>query len=121
MSRKPLGLAVALAAVCATALFCARTKTPFWYGHDATVEAAQVDASVFPFFAKWLSRSASDPLDYIVDKCRGHQLVIVGEQHYIKDYCQLFAKAVPASAPIAAESCAGEKIVRHGFSLWFAQ
>jgi len=95
MSRKSLGLAAALAAVGATALFCAKARAPFWYDHDATVEAAQVDASVFPFFSKWLSRSGSDPLDYVVDKCRSHQLVIVGEQHYIKDYCQLFAKAVP--------------------------
>ncbi len=95
MSRKSLALAAALAAACTAALFCARTKTPFWYGHDATVEAAQVDASVFPFFSKWLTRSGSDPLNYIVDKCRSHQLVIVGEQHYIKDYCELFAKAIP--------------------------
>ena len=95
MRRRPIVAAAALAAACLAALFCAKTQAPFWYGHDATVEAAQVDPSVFPFFTKWLARSGSDPLDYIVDKCRSHSLVIVGEQHYIKDYCELFAKAVP--------------------------
>jgi hypothetical protein len=95
MTRRPIRAAAVLAAACLAALSCARPKAPDWYGSGTAVEAAQVDPSTFPFFSKWLSRSGSDPLDYIVEKCRRHDLVIIGEHHYIKDYCELFARAVP--------------------------
>jgi hypothetical protein len=87
--------AAVLAAACLAAAACDRTKTPPWVGRDISVEAAQVEAAYFPFFAKWLSRTGSDPVAYIVEKCRAHELVIVGEHHYMKDYCELFARAVP--------------------------
>ena len=93
--RRSVIAVAALALAYFGAWACTRAKTPFWYGHDATVEAAQVDDSVFPFFSKWLARSGSDPLAYIVKKAKAHELVIVGEHHYIKDYCELFARAVP--------------------------
>jgi hypothetical protein len=77
------------------ALSCAKTKKPFWYKNDVLVEAARVDASYFPFFVEWLEKSGKNPVDYIVEKCKAHELVIVGEHHYVKNYCELFKQVIP--------------------------
>jgi hypothetical protein len=74
---------------------CSKVKKPYWVGGKTLVEASEVDDSYFPYFAKWLDRRAKDPVDYIAEKCRRHDLVIIGEHHYIKDYCELFRRAVP--------------------------
>ncbi len=59
------------------------------------IDVSGLDKNSYPAFGKWLDVSASTPVDYITKKCREHQLVIIGEQHYIYDYCELFIQAVP--------------------------
>ena len=52
---------------------------------------------MIPAFSNWLDGNGKDPVDYIVGKCRDHDLVIVGEHHYIKPYCELFTRALPGA------------------------
>ncbi len=74
---------------------CGNVKIPDWFKQDVLVEADQVDASSFPFFKKWLDRWGKNPLEYIVQKSKNHELVIIGEHHYIKDYLELVKQAIP--------------------------
>ncbi len=59
------------------------------------VEISRLTGSDYRGLAEWLDGSAEDPVSYIVEKCREHQLVIIGEQHCIKDYVELFIRAIP--------------------------
>jgi hypothetical protein len=61
------------------------------------LEASAIEAASFPRFTNWLDKNGEYPVDYIVDKCREHSLVIVGEHHYIKSYCELFKQALPGA------------------------
>jgi hypothetical protein len=70
------------------------------FGQDATqkpaapfIEVSGIDASRISGFAKWLDEKGMDPVEYVVGKCREHQLVIVGESHYVKDQVEFFSKA----------------------------
>ncbi len=80
----------------------------------APVEVADIHASKFPAFVKWLEEKAIDPVEYCVEKCKTHQIVILGEPHYKKDYLELF-KQVAIEAyhkagvrVIAMEACNAE-------------
>jgi len=99
----------------------AQADKPSQAGQKVSVEASEIDVSSFPRFTGWLDKSGRNPVDYFVDACRKHELVIVGEQHYIKDYCELFKQALPAVYEkagvrvVALEVCnaeSNEKIAR---------
>ena len=66
-------------------------------GQDTLIEASAIDASMIPAFSNWLDGNRKDPVDYMVGQVPGHDLVIVGEHHYIKPYCELFTRALPGA------------------------
>lgn len=44
---------------------------------------------------EWLRKNGRDPVDYIVDAAKNHQVTIFGEQHWRKDYLLLLNRIVP--------------------------
>jgi hypothetical protein len=59
------------------------------------LDVAGLGAASFPSYARWLDASGTAPLEYIVRTCLAHQVVILGEHHYIKDYLELVRQAIP--------------------------
>jgi len=70
-------------------------KTFRWTELGALVEASEIDASQYPVFTKWLDESGKPPLDYALEKCREHQIVVLGELHGQKDYVDFFLQLIP--------------------------
>lgn len=66
-----------------------------WMELGDKVEASEIDSSQYPFFSKWLDEFGKTPLDYALEKCREHQVVIFGELHGAKDYLDFFLKLIP--------------------------
>ena len=66
-----------------------------WMELGDKVEASEIDASQYPVFTKWLDEFGKTPLDYALEKCREHQVVIFGELHGAKDYLDFFLKFIP--------------------------
>jgi len=70
-------------------------KKPGWMELGALVEASKIDASQYPFFSKWLDEFGKTPLDYALEKCAKHQIVVFGELHGRKDYVDFFLQLIP--------------------------
>jgi len=70
-------------------------KASRWTELGALVEASEIDASQYPVFTKWLDESGKTPLDYALEKCREHQIVVFGELHGQKDYVDFFLQLIP--------------------------
>ncbi len=70
-------------------------EKPGWMELGSLAEASDIPASQYPVLADWLEKNGKSPLDYAVEKCREHQIVIFGELHGIKDYLDLFHQIIP--------------------------
>ena len=66
-----------------------------WMELGDKVEASEIEPSQYSFFNKWLDKFGKEPLDYALEKCREHQVVIFGEQHGVKDYLDFFLRLIP--------------------------
>lgn len=66
-----------------------------WLELGSRVEASDIDPALYPQLADWLEKNGKSPLEYIIEKCKKHQLVIFGELHGIKDYTDLFLQIIP--------------------------
>jgi hypothetical protein len=60
-----------------------------------TIKASDLNQSHYAEYVDWLGKWGRPPVHYIVEKCKEHQLVIIGEQHNILEYCNLFRQALP--------------------------
>jgi hypothetical protein len=80
-----------------SSLSAARTDAVSRQEEKTLREASGIKASSFPLFTGWLDNNGKNPVDYIIEVCRVHDLVIVGEHHYIKNYCELFKQALPGA------------------------
>jgi len=69
-------------------------KRPQWRELGATVEASEIDSSQYPIFTRWLDEFGKVPINYALEKCREHQVVIFGELHGIKDYLDFFLELI---------------------------
>jgi hypothetical protein len=70
-------------------------KQPRWLELGDKVEASEIDPSQYPVFTRWLDEHGKSPLEYALDKCREHQVVIFGELHDTKDYLDFFLQLIP--------------------------
>jgi hypothetical protein len=74
---------------------CRADEKPPWVKQKTMVEAAKVDPSLYPLFTRWLGRHAKAPVEFIVQACRKHNLVVIGEHHYVRNYLALVRDALP--------------------------
>ncbi|ODS35243.1 MAG: hypothetical protein A7315_01975 [Candidatus Altiarchaeales archaeon WOR_SM1_79] len=75
--------------------FCDNQKKPSWMKEDSLIEASEIDISSYFFFIRWLDKYGKDPIQYVVEKCKEHQVVIFGEVHGIKEYLDMFNLIIP--------------------------
>lgn len=80
-------------------------KTPRWLELGDKVEASEINPSQYPVFSKWLDEHGKSPLDYAIEKCREHQVVIFGEMHGTKDYLDFFLQLIPEAYHKAGMRC----------------
>ncbi|MBN2286134.1 MAG: hypothetical protein JXI43_06780 [Tissierellales bacterium] len=65
-----------------------------WYDLSLTVEASQLDTADYLIFQKYLDESSQEPSQYVVEKCKKHQIVILGEIHHQKEYLDFFKRTI---------------------------
>ncbi len=74
---------------------CRRVERPWWVKQGVAVDASRVEPADFPKLTGWLDKHGKAPLEFIVQACREHQVVVIGEHHYIKDYLELVRDVLP--------------------------
>jgi hypothetical protein len=76
---------------------CAQEKQQLlsWYDMGIVMEADRIDSTDYPIFTQYLDESGKEPTEYVVQKCKEHQLVILGETHHRKEYLNFFKKVLP--------------------------
>ncbi|MEW6364925.1 MAG: hypothetical protein AB1714_09830 [Acidobacteriota bacterium] len=70
-------------------------EKPGWMELGSRVEASEIPVSQYAALAAWLDSNGRSPLEYVIEKCRTHQIVIFGEPHGVKDYMDLFLQLIP--------------------------
>ncbi len=98
MYKKPMTAILGMILTIGTTAFlsaCRSEEAAPWVKQKAMMEAAKINASEYPLFTKWLARHAMSPVEFIVDACKKHELVVIGEHHYIKDYLELVRDVLP--------------------------
>lgn len=66
-----------------------------WYDMGILMEASFIDSTDYPIFLDYLDESGEDPEDYIVKKCKEHQIVILGEMHHQRETQLFFHDIIP--------------------------
>jgi hypothetical protein len=64
-------------------------------------------------YADYLKANAMSPVDYVVDKFRTHDLVMLGEAHQIREDCQLVAQLVEPLYRRAGVKMLAMEIIKH--------
>ncbi len=57
----------------------------------APVEVGEVEEIDHSPFLAYLSREAKSPAEYVISKFEGHDVVILGEQHEVRENCELIS------------------------------
>lgn len=65
------------------------------YDLGLLVEASKIDTSDYSIFRQYLDKAGQDPTNYVVEKCKKHQIVILGEMHHQKEILDFFKKIIP--------------------------
>lgn len=66
-----------------------------WQNLDILIEASDIDTSDYSVFTDYLKQFGQDPAEYLVDKCKKHQLVILGESHHRIEYERFMRDIIP--------------------------
>lgn len=66
-----------------------------WDNLDILLEASDIDSSDYDIFVDYLDNYGQEPTDYIVEKCKTHQLVILGEWHHLIEYERFVRDIIP--------------------------
>jgi hypothetical protein len=90
-------LLIFLVTLCLAGLFfrCKDQKTPEWLLKNADIDITKIDASDHPIFSQWLTKNGKAPLEYAIEKCKEHQIVVFGEVHVKKDYLDFLLNLIP--------------------------
>lgn len=59
---------------------------PQWLNSDQPIEKDMVSENDEAYLAGWIKENSAPAIDYLVNKCKEHQLVIIGEQHNIAEH-----------------------------------
>lgn len=85
-----------LGTLCSVGFYCCKNeKKPDWLGKNTIVDITKINDSLFPVFTKWLQKNSKDPLEYAIEKCKKHQIVVFGEVHVKKDYLDFLLELIP--------------------------
>ncbi len=70
-------------------------KKSRWMEMGGAVDVYEIDQSQYSVFSSWLDTNGRTPIDYAVEQCRHHQIVIFGETHGDKDNLDFLNALVP--------------------------
>ncbi|UCC39953.1 MAG: hypothetical protein JSV96_00365 [Candidatus Aminicenantes bacterium] len=73
----------------------AQEKSFSWYEMGLLMEASQLDTADYPIFKDYLDKFGQEPTNYVIEKCKKHQIVILGEIHHRIENLSFFKKIIP--------------------------
>jgi len=76
-------------------LYSHAQEKPYWLRKHTFVDVSKIEKSHYPIFTQWLNEHGKTPIEYAVEKCMKHQIVIFGEVHGIKDYLNRLNQLIP--------------------------
>jgi len=76
-------------------LYIHAQEKPYWLQKYTFVDVSKIEKSHYTIFTQWLDEQGKTPIEYAVEQCLKHQIVIFGEVHGIKDYVDLFNQLIP--------------------------
>ncbi len=72
---------------------------------SSLVEVSSLEQSDHDTFAKWLDKNGKDPVDYVVEVAKKHQITIFGEVHHIQDNLLFLNRIIPELYHRAGVTC----------------
>lgn len=97
-------LTLALLGVASSIGVCQPTA-PDWVCRQAVVDVSDVKDGDLSNLANWVEAHGKSPLDFLVDKCKEHPLVILGEMHECRDNLLFLKTAIPDLYKRAGVNC----------------
>jgi hypothetical protein len=90
----------------------AAPAAPAWLGSGQPVAAKKVSTNDYAFLAQWLDQNAVPAQDYLIGLFKQHQVVIIGEEHNVKEHKDFVNDLVPKLYQ-AGVRCIGWEFSRH--------
>ncbi|MCK4819944.1 hypothetical protein KA005_29530, partial [bacterium] len=82
-------------------------KTPDWVHADRVVKASEIPEGDYAYLARWLDKHAKPAQQYLIDLFARHQVVILGEEHNVKEHKDFVIDLIPRLYHEAGVRCIG--------------
>ncbi len=84
-----------------------KEKTPDWVRSGKVVNASEIPEGDYAYLAAWLDKHAKPAQQYLIDLFAKHQVVILGEEHNVKEHKDFVIDIIPRLYHEAGVRCIG--------------
>lgn len=102
-----LTLASAVATPCWAGKPSSRPTEPEWVASGKQVKMSDVPKSDYPYLARWVDDHAQAPEDYVIGLFKKHDVVILGENHNVREHKEFLIRLIPRLYHEAGVRCIG--------------
>lgn len=78
----------------AVCLYAQNLEKPHWLNSEKPIEKTAILIEDYPYLKQWISDNSQPADEYFFNVCKKHQVIIVGEQHNIKEHKDLINKRI---------------------------
>jgi len=82
-------------------------RVPDWLGLDEPISDNQVSQKDYPYLVRWLDRNAKPAQDYMIQLFDKYQVVILSEEHNVKEHKDFVIDIIPKLYHEAGVRCIG--------------
>ena len=110
MIRRCLTILFMLLFVCFTVSGAEKDKEiriPDWLGSDEPMGSDQVSQKDYPYLVRWIDRHAKPAQDYMVQLFDKYQVVILSDEHNVKEHKDFVIDLIPRLYHEAGVRCIG--------------
>jgi hypothetical protein len=90
-----------------------RDKTPDWVNAGKPIKASDIPGKEYGYLANWVDENGKGPQQYVVDLFARHQVVIIGEDHGMREHKEFISELIPKLYHEAGVRCIGWEFSRH--------
>ena len=84
-----------------------KIRVPDWLGLDEPISSNQVSQKDYPYLVRWLDRNAKPAQDYMIQLFDKYQVVILSDEHNVKEHKDFVIDLIPRLYHEAGVRCIG--------------
>ncbi len=80
---------------------------PDWVKAQKPIKASEIPQENYAYLAEWIEQNAKSPQDYMIELFNRYQIVILGEEHNVKEHKDFMIDLIPRLYHEAGVRCIG--------------